>query len=186
MDKFELWKTAYEAAVEKIKAYRSDKHEDMRLITEWLLTTESNPYDYLMLSDARSFDSAERFSGLLHAIHHALVDDGEISFVAVNGRPMIVFANRYELANVELRSDVERQIAERRGYETVIEIIDGVAAFIERRERFEIDRDAKRALFQAYRSGEIDQAQYRERYDAIHGKNQALKAHIKANSSSPK
>ncbi|MCS4088630.1 hypothetical protein [Rhizobium sp. BK176] len=170
MEKFEFWKYAYEAAVEKIAAYRSDPHEDMRLITEWLLTTESNPYDYLMLSDARSFDSAERFAGLLHMIHHSLVDDGSISFVAVNGRPMIVFADRDELANVELRSDVERQIAERRGYETKIEIIDGVAAFIERRDRFEVERTAKRELIQAYRSGDIDEAEYRARHDAIFGK----------------
>jgi lysyl-tRNA synthetase class I len=147
---------------------------------------ESNPYDYLVLSDARSFDSAERFAGLLHSIHHALVDDGEISFVAVNRRPMIVFADRNELGNVELRSDVERQIAERRGYETKIEIIDGVAAFIDRRARFEVDRKAKSALFQSYRSGEIDQTEYRARYDALFGKEDAPTVRPLANTASPK
>ncbi|MBY3155244.1 hypothetical protein HFO56_23255 [Rhizobium laguerreae] len=162
MDKFEHWKDRYEAAVAKITAYRSDEHDDMRLVTQWLLNTESNPYDFLMWSDARSFESAESFSGLLHMIHHALVDDGEITFVAVNGRPMIVFANEHEIGNVELRSEVERQIAERRGLETTVEIIAGVPAFIERRERYESDRAARIAFLRAYRSGELGQPERRD------------------------
>jgi hypothetical protein len=186
MDKFEIWKNSYEHAVGKIEAYRSDDHEDMRLITEWLLTTKSNPYDYLMRWDARSFESAEQFSGLLHSISHALIDDGEITFVAVNGRPMIVFANRDELGNIELRSDVERQIAERRGYDTKIEIIDGVATFIARREKFEADREARRELFQAYRSGEIDQFEWRARHEALHGKDGEPNPSIEPNGASPR
>jgi hypothetical protein len=84
MDKFETWKNSYEAAVEKITAYRSDEHED----------------------------------------------------------------------------------------------VDGVAAFI--------DGCQKGALFQAYRSGVIDQVQYRARYDDLHGKDEAPKVHTQANTASPK
>jgi hypothetical protein len=131
------WRDSFEAALEKIEQYRNDPDRDMRLITLWLMETEANPYGFIERGHARAFESAEGFAGLLHTIHHALVDDGEICFVAVNGRPMIVFANRDELGYVELRSEVEVAIAERRGIETTYDVIDGVAAFIDRQDRYE-------------------------------------------------
>jgi hypothetical protein len=146
MDRFERWRTSFEAALEKIERYRSDDDQDMRVITRWLMETEANPYGFIERSYARDFETAEGFAGLLHTIHHALVDDGEICFVAVNGRPMIVFAHRDEIGCVELRSEVEVAIAERRGIETKYDFIDGVAAFIDRQDRYEADRAAHIAL----------------------------------------
>jgi hypothetical protein len=140
------WRDSFEAALEKIEQYRNDPDPDTRLITRWLMETEANPYGFIERGHARAFESAEGFAGLLHTIHHALVDDGEICFVAVNGRPMIVFANRDELGYVELRSEVEVAIAERRGIETAYDVIDGVAAFIDRQDRYEANRAAHIAL----------------------------------------
>lgn len=140
------WRASFEAALEKIERYRNDDDQDMRLITRWLMETEANPYGFIERGYARAFESAEGFAGLLHTIHHALVDDGEICFVAVNGRPMIVFAHRDEIGYVELRSEVEVAIAERRGIETKYDFIDGVAAFIGRQDRYEAHRAAHIAL----------------------------------------
>lgn len=142
MTKVEIWRERFEAALEKIERYRDDEHADMRLITRWLMETKANPYGYLHRSDARSLDSAVDFAGLLHTIHHALVDDGEITFVAVSGRPMMVFAERDEIGHVELRLTAEREADERRGTQPTYEFIDGVAAFIDRRDRYEAHRAA--------------------------------------------
>jgi hypothetical protein len=146
MVSIDRWRDSFEAALEKIERYRNDSDPDMGLITRWLMETEANPYGFIERGYARAFESAEGFAGLLHTIHHALVDDGEICFVAVNGRPMIVFANRDEIGYVELRSEVEVAIAERRGIETKHDFIDGVAAFIDRRDRYEAHRAAHIAL----------------------------------------
>lgn len=143
---FDNWRERFEGALERIEQYRNDETPDMRLITRWLMDTEANPYGFLERSYARFFETAEGFAGLLQIIHHALVDDGEISFVAVNGRPMIVFAHRDEIGCVELRSEVEVAIAERRGIEVKYDFIDGVAAFIDRQDRYEAHRAARITL----------------------------------------
>jgi hypothetical protein len=143
---FDDWRERFDGALERIERFRNDDTPDMRLITRWLMETEANPYGFIERSYARAFESAEDFAGLLHTIHHALVDDGEICFVAVNGRPMIAFANRDEIGYVELRSEVEVAIAERRGIETKYDFIDGVTAFIDRQDRYEAHRAAHIAL----------------------------------------
>lgn len=167
MVSIDRWRASFEAALEKIERYRNDDHPDMRLVTRWLMDTEANPYGFIERGYARSFESAEGFAGLLHTIHHALVDDGEITFVAVNGRPMIVFANREEIGCVELRSEVEQMAAERRGIETVYDFIDGVAAFIDRQDRYENHRAARISLADLRREKTITVDEWRVRAQAL-------------------
>ncbi len=158
---FDDWREKFDGALERIERFRNDDTPDMRLITRWLMETEANPYGFIERGYARAFESAEGFAGLLHSIHHALVDDGEITFVAVNGRPMIVFANREEIGCVELRSEVEQMAAERRGIETVYDFIDGVAAFIDRQDRYEAHRAAHIALADQRRAKTISIDEWR-------------------------
>ncbi|MCZ7862669.1 hypothetical protein O9X98_14940 [Agrobacterium salinitolerans] len=162
-EKFEIWRESFEASLEKIAGYLSDTDPGMQRLTRWLMETATNPYDFLMPSDAATFSSADLFAGLLHSIHHALVDDGEISFVAVNGRPMIVFAAHDEIENVELRGDVEREIAERRGTPRSYELLGGVEDFIFRRDRYDEHKQASFALIDARRAGQMSMEDYRAR-----------------------
>ncbi len=167
MASIEIWRQRFEAALERIERFRNDENNDMRLITRWLMETDANPYGFLQKSHARCLESAEDFAGLLHAIHHALVDDGEICFVAVNGRPMIAFANRDEIGCVELRSEVEQMAAEKRGIETTYDFIDGVAAFIDRHNRYEAHRAAHIALADLRRGKTITVDEWRVKAQAL-------------------
>lgn len=166
-EKFEIWRESFQASIDKIAGYHADVDLDMQRLTRWLMETATNPYDFLTPSDAATFRSADLFAGLLHSIHHALVDDGEITFVAVNGRPMIVLAARDEIENVELRSAVECQIAERRGTPRSYELLDGVEGFIFRRNRYDEHKEAGYALVDARRSGEISMDEYRQRRNEL-------------------
>lgn len=108
--------THLQAIAEIEECLKPSQYEpDMSGLVEWLLTTDANPYSYLQYEFAGMFESAEQFVSLLSMISHALYDDGEITFVAVDGEPRIVFANQYEddfRKNVltELEQDIESRL----------------------------------------------------------------------------
>jgi hypothetical protein len=163
MDRIDHWRDQFEDAIVRIQRYRTDVNPEMRRITCWLMETTANPYSFLQWGYARAFQSADQFAALLQTIHHALVDDGEITFVAVNGRPMIVFVARDEIGNVELRTDIERELADRRGEPVRYEFLEGLEAFIECQERRDAYIEASTALRAAMRAGEFPQEEYRQR-----------------------
>lgn len=95
MTKFDTFKKNYEEAVETIHRFLK-KPESMKGLVHWMMETNANPYSYLPEQWAGCVNSAEGFAGLLHYIHHAVEDDGDICFVKVNGEPRIVFAHPYD------------------------------------------------------------------------------------------
>lgn len=98
MNRFQKFESSFNQAISAIKTYleTNNHREGMDGLTEWLLTTDANPYSYLPESWAGFIGSAEGFASLLNIIAHALYDDGDITFVTVNGEPRIVFTNQYD------------------------------------------------------------------------------------------
>lgn len=92
MKKFEIFKKNYDEAIETINGFLEGP-ESMTELTKWLMTTDANPYSYLDHTWAGMSQTAEGMASLLNYIHHAVVDDGDITFVEVNGEPRIVFAH---------------------------------------------------------------------------------------------
>jgi hypothetical protein len=92
MNKFETFKKNYEEAIETINTFLEGP-ESMTELTKWLMTTDANPYSYLDHTWAGMTQSAEGMAGLLNYIHHAVVDDSDITFVKVDNEPRIVFAH---------------------------------------------------------------------------------------------
>lgn len=95
MKKFETFKKNYDEAVETINTFLEGP-ESMTELTKWLMTTDANPYSYLNDAWAGMTQSAEGMASLLYCIHHAVVDDGDITFVKVNDEPRIVFAHKFD------------------------------------------------------------------------------------------
>ena len=97
MTRFEVFQNVYNNAIDTIHHFQNDNDcAEMRELVNWLLTTDANPYAFLPEEWAHSLNAAESFADLLHYIHHAVYDDGDITFVTVNGEPRIVFANQYD------------------------------------------------------------------------------------------
>jgi hypothetical protein len=155
------WRKSFEDAMVVIEGYRTHSDHGMRRIACWLTETSANPYDYLGRSFAHNFSSADSFAGLLQMIQHALLDDGMIAFVVVNGRPVIAFEDKFEIENVELRSSIELLVAERRGVERQYEVLDGVDAFIERRDHYDRAQLKSIRLRQAVADGEMTEEEMR-------------------------
>jgi hypothetical protein len=93
MNKFKTFKKVYEEAVESIHRFIDDP-SDMNGLADWLMTTDASPYSYLQEGYAGMMSTAEGCADLLATIHHAVYDDGDITFVTVNNAPRIVFAHR--------------------------------------------------------------------------------------------
>lgn len=89
IDKYAEFEKSYKESVEKIKEYETNI--DMSKYTKWLMTTDINPYSFLDDGYAGMTSSAEGMSCLLDTIHHALIDDGEISFIKLDRQPIIRF-----------------------------------------------------------------------------------------------
>lgn len=91
-DKMSRLTRRHESALEYIYSCLNNSSEpEMQAITRLLLETDANPYSYLPNLWAGHLDSATDLESLLHMIHHALYDDGEISYPVVNGEPRIRF-----------------------------------------------------------------------------------------------
>lgn len=97
MNRFKVFQSAHDDAIDAIHHFQNNNDcAEMRELVNWLLTTDANPYAFLPEEWAPSLNTAESFADLLHCIHHAVYDDGAITFVAVNDEPRIVFVNQYE------------------------------------------------------------------------------------------
>ena len=92
MRKLKEFEKAYREALKNIAAFCDDL--ELGELTRWMLETDANPYAYLPEGWASALETAEGFSSLLNHIHHAVYDDGDITFVTVNGEPRIVFAHQ--------------------------------------------------------------------------------------------
>ena len=129
MKKFETFKKNYDEAVQTINTFLEGP-ESMTELTKWLMTTDANPHSYLDHFWAGMSATAEGMADLLNYIHHAVVDDGDITFVKVNGEPRIVFAHRFDdyFRDVVL-SKQEKEMEKRRkeyniNFEYEIEVLD--------------------------------------------------------------
>lgn len=167
------WQTKFDEALASIERFRQHDNPDMRRITRWLMETSANAYSFLPPGWAGCYTNAQHFAALLQTIHHALVDDGDITFVAVNGRPMIVFVWRDDLHMVELRTEVEQHADTSRGRSVSLEVIDGVEAFIARQDRYERYQDDRIALGDRRRAGQLTMDDWRTAQFALEAEYQA-------------
>ena len=148
MSRFQKFEKAYNEAIDSITLMLSDE-DDVGLLANWLMDTDHNPYSFLPEAWAGAMGTAEGFASLLHMIHHALVDDGDISFPVVNGEPRIAFvwkhednARDYILTNQEKQMDTDGRMRAWRGLnpeESMYEItwLESVSEFIEQRDLYQ-------------------------------------------------
>ena len=127
----------HQEALESIQLYLNCDSPEMVAITKLLLETDVNPYSFLPHNFAGVFDSSYGFNSLLNTIHHALVDDGDISFPIVNKQPKISFVYKHQDNYVEhILTDSEKEMRDRWGTEYTVEQCKDVFDFIEKFETF--------------------------------------------------
>lgn len=118
MSRFQKFDNVYQEAIKTIEHFLDTKDsKGIDVLAKWMMETDANPYAYLPESWAGAVGSAEMFASLLHHIHHAVHDDGEITFVTVNNEPRIIFVypENDEMLKKYALSETEQDIASRRG-----------------------------------------------------------------------
>ena len=124
MKEFDKFKQSYDAAIKEIKKFTAPSH-GMSAIANWMLTTDANPYTYLPEHWSESSETAEGFASLLRFMSHAIYDDGDITFVTVNGQPRILFDWRHE-EDIRVRAmhSIEKDCEENYGSKYDVKILD--------------------------------------------------------------
>lgn len=125
--KLQEYRDSFDTAITNIKSYLEPTKDEpqMHELALWMLETEHNPYGYLDQSCAYYTRTAEGFETLLHLIHHALYDDGDITFITVNQEPRLVLTCKYEdnFNNLVLHQ-IERDMQERHGTKYEVKVLD--------------------------------------------------------------
>lgn len=97
MNRFDMFEKAHRDSVITIQEYLKDP--DMAKFTNWLMTTDADLYQGLP-KEWYGISSSIDCASFLHHVHHALVDDGEISFIGVAGiSPRIAFTSEHNFVD---------------------------------------------------------------------------------------
>lgn len=107
MNHFELFNKNHQDALESIHNLLSsvkDYDAEFVHLAWWLLETGINPYSILPENWANCMETSTGFDSLLHHIHHAMVDDGDICFPVYHGEPAIRFDNKHDLTEKTVKN----------------------------------------------------------------------------------
>lgn len=94
-----VWKKSFEESISSIEnaiTVRPDDYQDLidfRTLSKWLLDTSLNPYSFMPHGYQSYRYQPYTTDSLLSLLHHALLDDGEVSFVKMihKGETLRVF-----------------------------------------------------------------------------------------------
>ncbi len=130
MKKLEQFQKAHEEAMKNI-ADTIQRGDGFAEVVKYLLETDANPYSFLPHGWAGSVDTSTDFVALMNMLHHALCDDGDISFPVVNGEPRISFYWKHEddYHNLIL-SDTEKHMRDDFGKTYKVTQLDSIMEFI--------------------------------------------------------
>ena len=146
--RIEVMERNHRDALASIENFRKSSEPEMQAITEYLLETEANTYGFLPHKWAGHVETSTGFAILLSMIHHALYDDGDISFPVVNGEPRIAFVWRNEENYADhVLSEQEKDLRERWNSEYNVEQCKDVMEFIDMHKEYHRD-DIQRCFIQ--------------------------------------
>lgn len=130
-EKIDEYRKNFEEAIAEIElAMNTDN--SIHPLVRWLMCSEVSPYGYLPRSRAGLTHTAEWMLDLLNEIHHAVYDDGDITLVLFNGRPVIIFACQHEAEFADKVVKAFSHASDRRNFNTVEVLGDSIQEFVDR------------------------------------------------------
>jgi len=100
------WHKSFNKAVNSIESYLTPEFDDkdskeFSILAKWLIDNPHDPYDYMTNGYHNYRSNPFETNATLSTLHHALVDDGDISFVTMKiegevHRVFMIFACRHE------------------------------------------------------------------------------------------
>ena len=135
--KIDEYRKNFEEAIAEIELAMNTDNSIQPLV-RWLMCSEASPYSYLQRSRAGLTNTAEGMLDLINEIHHAVYDDGDITFVLFNGCPVIIFACQHEADFTDKVVKAFSHASDRHKSYTVEVVEDSISEFVDRlRDYFE-------------------------------------------------
>lgn len=130
LKRFERWRKDVEEAIIDIENLVKEENEAGHL-ANWLLNHNANRYSFSPDKTVGDLlGSALGFNTLCSSIHHALFDDGDITFFTVSGNPQFIFLHRLEKEFKQAcLNSAQKYCAEKYGAEYDIKIIKDAYEF---------------------------------------------------------
>ena len=94
MIKIEDFKKEHSTNMKRLNEYLND--DLMGPIAEWIMQEKGNPYVWMDPNYYNQMRTLGGFISILHNIHHALVDDGEMCFPIVEGEQQLRFMDKWD------------------------------------------------------------------------------------------
>lgn len=135
--KIDEYRKNFEEAIAEIELAMNTDNSIQPLV-RWLMCSEASPYSYLPRSRAGLTNIAEGMLDLINEIHHAVYDDGDITLILFNGRPVIIFACQHEAEFADKVVKAFSHESDMRNFNTVEVLGDSIQEFVDRlRDYFE-------------------------------------------------
>lgn len=86
----EKWNQSFQETLIKIQTYLTSQENDsqekkqFRLLANWMMETEINPYSFMPEKFTNFKDNPYQTKDTLALLQHAMVDDGDVSFVKMS------------------------------------------------------------------------------------------------------
>jgi hypothetical protein len=133
-ERFSLFAKNNSQAVRNIRTMLNSTEEyelEFAHLVKWLMTTEQNPYGFLPEEWAGSTTTAPAFESLCNYIHHAMVDDGDITFYMLEDEPRIAFKNRNDEDFAEsVLTSTEKYFRNRSGHRYQVKFLPNAYEFV--------------------------------------------------------
>lgn len=120
-DKFDMFRSKTEEDITSIIGLLQTP--ELSKLYNWLLTTDINPYSFLPEGFTNSLATSSGTASLFYMIHHATIDDGEISFVTVNDEPRMLFIDVRYMSQQDLRKHATTEQEKMSRFDIDIEIL---------------------------------------------------------------
>ena len=133
--KIDEYRKNFEEAIAEIELAMNTDNSIQPLV-RWLMCSEASPYGYLPRSRAGLTNTAEGMLDLINEIHHAVYDDGDITFVLFNGCPVIIFACQHEVDFADKVVKAFSHASDRRKSYTVEVVEDSISEFVDRLQNY--------------------------------------------------
>lgn len=94
-------KEKFEEAFELCERLQNkDPENEAEKLFRWILNTNINRFDiFVDPADANLCSNIQGLEAFYYIIHHALYDDGELTFVSINNKPQIIRVHPFDFEN---------------------------------------------------------------------------------------
>ena len=131
---------SFTESINKLHEYINDK--DISFFANWIMNTTINPHSYLPEEYADNINNAEWMVSLISTVRHAIIDNGNMTLMIIDGRPSIKFQDSHDIPKLTrlkryvLRDENNKATIATKEVDCVVQYISTIEEFIIELEKY--------------------------------------------------